>query len=128
MKGGYMRKAKWLIVPILFAALFSCTGWGGQAVGTYELMGVTLKVAHDTIRPGCDAGTLPADKCVTFKDVYRKGRVSYILAGDALSLAIITDDAIKRQAFWVEYNDLVAQYLKFTTEAIKVGREMGVIK
>ena len=124
-----MRKAKWLVLPILLAALVACAGgWGNQAVGTYELMGTTLKVAHDTVRPGCDSGTLPADKCARFKEYYQKGRISYLLAGDTLAIAILTEDAVKRNSIFVEYNDLLTQYLRLTQDAIKLGVEMGVIK
>ncbi len=123
-----MRKRSLFLVMVLMWGLAACAGWGNKAVGTYELMGTAIKVAHDTVRPPCDAGTLPADKCAVFKGYYQKGRTSYILAGDALSLAIITDNATKRNAIFIEFNDLMAQYLKFTQDALKVGKEMGVIK
>lgn len=118
-----------LISIILLAGLMGCaTGTKGKLVSAYELGGVTLKTGYNFAKPACDAGQLPADKCIQIKKIYNDARASYLLAGDYLILAVETDDVIKRQALLQEVSDLTSKFTANTTSLINLLVQLGVIK
>lgn len=112
----------------MIAFLCSCAGVLGKTVSSYELAGITLKAAYDTAKPSCDQGALPADKCVQIKKIYNDARASYIVAGDALTLAVDATDLVKKQAALEEYTTLSTQFTKLTTNLIKLLQDLGVLK
>ena len=105
-----------------------CAGVLGKTTSGYELTGLTLKMAYDTAKPSCEQGILPADKCVQIKTIYNDARVVYMLAGDALILAVDIQDLAKRQAKLEEYNGLVTQVGKLTTNLITLLNQLGLMK
>jgi len=99
-----------------------------KAVTAYELAGITLKAAYDTAKPSCDSGALTAERCAQVKKIYNEARSSYILAGDALLIAVDVSDMVKRQAKLEEYQTLTNQVTKLTTQILKLLQEWKVIK
>ena len=124
------RIAKWAVIPIILSIFLmtGCAGVLGKTTSGYELAGLTLKMAHDTAKPSCEQGILPADKCVQIKTIYNDARVVYMLAGDALILAVDIQDLAKRQAKLEEYNSLVTQVGKLTTNLINLLNQLGLMK
>lgn len=113
---------------LIIAFLCSCAGVLGKTVSGYELAGITLKAAYDTAKPSCDQGALPVDKCIQIKAIYNDARSSYILAGEALLLAVDITDLAKRQAKLEEYTTLSTKVTQLTTKLIKLLQDLGVIK
>lgn len=125
-----VSQTRWLLAPILLSVLLltGCAGVLGKTVSGYELTGITLKAAFDTAKPSCDQGVIPADKCVQIKTIYNEARLVYIMAGDALILAVDIQDLTKRQAKLEEYNALSGQVAKLTTQLINLLNQYGVLK
>ena len=125
-----IRIAKWAVIPIILSIFLmtGCAGVLGKTTSGYELTGLTLKMAYDTAKPSCEQGILPADKCVQIKTIYNDARVVYMLAGDALILAVDIQDLAKRQAKLEEYNGLVTQVGKLTTNLITLLNQLGLMK
>jgi hypothetical protein len=125
-----ISQTRWLIAPILLSVLLlsGCAGVLGKTTSGYELAGITLKAAYDTAKPSCEQGIIPADKCVQLKTIYNEARLVYIMAGDALVLAIDIQDLTKRQAKLEEYNSLTTQLTKLTTSLIGLLNQLGLLK
>ena len=118
-----------LLAIVMLAILSGCaTGTKGKLVSSYELAGITLTGAYDTVKPVCDIGQLPADKCAQIKKLYNDARGIYLFAGEALIIAVETDDLIKRQAALTQYQSLVTQFTKITTDLISLLIQLGVIQ
>lgn len=124
------RSAQWATGSLLLIILLltGCAGVLGKTTSGYELAGLSLKMAYDTAKPSCEQGILPADKCTQIKTIYNDARVVYMLAGDALILAIDTTDLAKRQAKLEEYSTLSLQVAKLTTNLVKLLQDLGLVK
>lgn len=123
-----MRKYNVVVITTLMFLLCACAGTQTKAVSSYELAGITLKTAYNLARPGCDAGTIPSDKCLEIKGIYNSARASYLIAGDALAIAIEVNDLVKRQAALEEYQDAAMAFTAMTTKLIELLTKFGVIK
>ncbi len=125
-----MRRFRISAVMILvLVVLAACaTGTKGKLVSSYELAGTTLKAGYAVAKPACDAGQLPADRCVQLKKIYNDARATYLLAGDSLAMAIEIDDLVKKQAALQEYQSLATQFTQGTTQLINLLVQLGVIK
>ncbi len=118
-----------LLAMVMLVGLMGCaTGTKGKLVSSYELAGTTLKMAYNVAKPACDANQLPADKCIQIKKIYNDARMTYLLAGDSLILAVEIDDLVKRQVALNEYQNLATQFTQNTSNLINLLVQLGIIK
>ncbi len=125
-----MRKVRLAIgLMLMVAVLAACaTGTQTKMVSAYELAGISLTAARNTVKPACDAGQIAAVRCAQMQKIYTDAKTAYIMAGDSLALAIETSDMVKRQVALAEYQTLSATFTKNTTDIINLLIELGVIK
>ncbi len=125
-----MRKVRiGLVMLLVLVVLAACvTGTKTKMVSSYELAGITLTTARNTVKPACDAGQIAATRCVQIQKIYTDARTAYLLAGDSLALAVETDDLVKRQAALTEYQALAGTFTKNTGDIINLLVELGILK
>ena len=117
-----------LAIALLIVLSACATGTKGKLVSSYELGGITLRGAYTVVKPACDTNQIPVDKCVQAKKIYNDARSIYLLAGDALVIAVETDDLISKQAALAEYQGLVGRFTQSTTDLINLLAQLGVLK
>lgn len=121
--GGY-----YVVALILCLGLVGCATWKQNTVKSYRLTGVALTQIQESGKDMCNKGVLKAEDCAKIKDIYNKARDVYIQMGNALILAIETEDAIQRKAKLDEYAKLSSQYLIFSNELIQLAYKYGILK
>ncbi len=118
-----------LVMVLVLVVLAGCAaGTKTKMVSSYELAGISLIAAHNTVKPVCVAGQLPAARCAQIEKIYIDARSAFLLAGDSLALAVETDDLIKRQAALTEYQTLAATFTRNTSDIINMLVELGILK
>lgn len=113
-----------ILVIIMLVVCLSCATWKKDTVTGYEATGIALKAAYDVVKPSCDQGIFPADKCLELKSLYNKARLAYIAAGDTLILAINIEDAVKMKELQLKYNSLVAEAILLTQQFKNLVNEL----
>ncbi len=118
-----------MVMVLVLVVLAACaTGTKTKMVSSYELAGLSLTTARNTVKPACVAGQIAADRCAQMEKIYKDARSAYLLAGDSLALAVETDNLIKRQAALTEYQGLAATFTKNTGDIINLLVELGILK
>lgn len=129
MKRRY--QALGLVVGLLMAMyLVGCAGvpWQKQAVTSYEGLAIGMKTSFNIAKPLCDNGTLKAEDCIQIKDIYNQARLAYLTAGDTLALAIITEDAVKQQTIYKEFQTLSDRFVKLSGSMVDLLVKLNVLK
>jgi hypothetical protein len=111
MNGAKKLVAFFLTIGLIFS-LAACGSWQKTTVISYDVASMTLRTTKDTAVIMCDTGKLNLPVCTQLKSVYAQARVSFILAGDILAMAIKTDDALKAKELQAEYALKIADFKK----------------
>ena len=116
------------IFLLLFCVLFiiNCAGWKSKAVTGYEAIGITLTEIKTEAEKQCLAGTLKSEDCEQIKGIYNKARLAYITAGNALIVAMNTEDTALKQKSMDAYLDAVNQVSQLSFELIDLAIKLGV--
>ena len=114
------------LIVILSFSLISCATWKSNITTGYEATGMTLKEIHDTAKAMCAAGTLSAADCAQVKDIYDKARDAYITAGDALIVAINTEDAVTKENNLQAYQHAISDVSQLVPKLIKLAGQLGI--
>ena len=125
-----MRKSSLMIVMVLLCSIGCATtgDWKSKSVTTYESTAVVLKSIHDTAKPMCDSGQISAENCGKIKNLYTKARSATLVAGDALKIAINTEDAITQKASLQVYQKAITDVATFLPELMALAHELGIKK
>lgn len=121
-----MKKIIGIGVILLLMLSLACATWKTNITTGYEVTGITLKEIHDTAKGMCDAGTIKPENCVTIKDIYTKARLAYITAGDALIVAMETEDAVVKEKSLEAYKIATNELSQLIPKLVKLAGELGI--
>ncbi len=85
-------------------------------------------MVYQTGKSLCDEGVIKAQDCSKLKRYYNESRLVYIAMGDALIIAINTEDAVRRKTLLDEYDRLAIQYVQLSGQLIRLSYELGILK
>lgn len=121
-----MRQFRIAVLLFLIIALISCAGWKSKATTGYEAIGLTLTEIKVEAEKQCITGTLKVQDCEQIKAIYNKARISYITAGNALIVAMNTEDSVLKQKSMDAYLNTVDEASKLSFELIDLAIKLGV--
>jgi hypothetical protein len=122
-----MQRLKLIMLCLVVLYTVGCTpSWKRDTVAGYEIGSVTLSEIGTTAKAMCETGSIKQADCDKIKDVYNKARKAYITAGDALKIAIKTDDAIKKKEATELYKTATNDFVRFIGDLIKLAGELGI--
>ena len=121
-----IHKKIFAALVILFLALSSCAAWKADTVAGYESTGSVLTDIESRAKAMCDAGQLKPADCQKLKSAYNRARAAYITSGDALVLAIDTQDAATKQKSLAAYQQAVSDLGALLPELITAADQLGI--
>lgn len=122
-----------LILLILLCSLvIGCaTGkasWKQETVTSYESTSIVLTGIYNTAKPMCDAGQISKENCEKIKSLYTKTRSAIITAGDALKIAINSEDIFTQNASMELFQRSLMDVAKFMPELMRLANNLGIVK
>ncbi|MCC6347891.1 MAG: hypothetical protein IT388_11940 [Nitrospirales bacterium] len=122
-----MRKiAANLLVILALLVLSSCATWKKDTVTGYEITGIALRNVQQAAKKMCDAGKIGADDCAKLRNVYGQARAAYQTAGNALIVAINTEDAVKQKEGFAAYQTAFAEVSRLLPELLDLAGKLGI--
>lgn len=122
-----MGKIRFISLIILALVLtVSCATWKKSTVTTYEGIGMVLNVTGEKIVEAYKNKLITRQQYEEIRNIFNKVATTYIAAGDALAIAIGTEDVIARERHLEAYLNLIKEYHALLSDLIKLADELGI--
>ena len=115
-----------MVLTMILMSLTSCSpSWKKNTTAGYEITGTTISETYTSAKMLCDSGTIKQEDCTKIKEIYNKVRDSYLVAGNALTIAINTDDQGLKNQNLIAYTNALNDVAKFLPELIRLAQTLG---